>query len=156
MLSGGCAGWETGLFLQFPSDTAVCTPPCEVCLLLSHLFFLKYKVFELVHWTANLSVSREAWSRSPAFVILILSFRVFGTLSADLVSEIYIQSTNTSENIKPGQRQTLWVCTCSHFPVRSWIRWFVKYNFPFTSFPALLLLYTEQVWCNVFLKKHRE
>lgn len=116
-LRGGRAGWETVLFLRFPSDTAVCTTPCEVCLLLSHLFFLKYSVLSLFT-ELQTSVLWRGLNRSPAFVILIPSFRVFGTLSADLVSEIYIQSTNTNENIKPGQRQTLWVSTCSHFPVR--------------------------------------
>lgn len=113
-------GEKQGYFLDFP-----------VILLFAHPLVrfaccsVTYSFSNTRFWACSLNCKpRSQWrglSRSPAFVILILSFRVFGTLSADLVSEIYIQSTNTNENIKPGQRQTLWVCTCSHFPVRLWI-----------------------------------
>lgn len=117
-------GWEEsekqGYFLDSP-----------VILLFVHplvRFFccsVTYSFSNTRFWACSLNCkSLSQWrglSRSPAFVILILSFRVFGTSSADLVSESYIQSTNPNENIKPGQRQTLWVCTCSHFPLRPWI-----------------------------------
>lgn len=112
-------GEKQGYFLDFP-----------VILLFAHplVRFARGSVTHSVSntrvWACSLNCKPLSQERCEQ-ISCICNFdsvqRVFGTLSADLVSEIYIQSTNTNENIKPGQRQTLWVCTCSHFPVRSWL-----------------------------------
>lgn len=75
-------GEKQGYFLNFPMILLF------VCLFSSQLFLLKYAILSMFI-ELRTSVLWRGLNRSSAFGILILSSKE--TLSADLVSEIYIQ-----------------------------------------------------------------
>lgn len=92
-------GEKQGYFWNFPTMLLFAHPLVKfVCFAVSYPF--SNTMFWIFSLNCKTSVLWRGLNTSSAFGILILSSRVSGNLSADLVSEIYIQSTNTNETIK--------------------------------------------------------